>query len=54
VKQVHSRQRIVLDTHQLQYFADSDLSFGLSHDVGYDFDTFQREQVTKVTFGYKY
>lgn len=33
---------------------DANLSFGVAYDVGANFDTFQRERITKVTVGYKY
>ena len=34
--------------------ADANLSFGIAYDKGSNFDTFQRERVTKITVGYKY
>lgn len=33
---------------------ERNLTFGIGYDVGSNFDTFQRERLTKLTFGLKY
>lgn len=47
------------DPHRLSValnykLADANVTFGFGYDVGSNFDTFQRERITKVTLGYKY
>jgi len=47
------------DPHRLSLalnykLVDANLTFGIGYDVGSNFDTFQHEDVTKITVGYKY
>ncbi|WP_426290447.1 hypothetical protein [Sphingomonas sp. TWP1-3-1] len=47
------------DPHRLSValnykLVDENLSFGIGYDEGSNFDTFQRERITKVTLGFKY
>lgn len=47
------------DPHRLSValnykLTEKNLTFGIGYDVGSNFDTFQRERLTKLTFGFKY
>jgi hypothetical protein len=47
------------DPHRLSValnykLTEQNLTFGIGYDEGSNFDTFQRERITKVTLGYKY
>lgn len=47
------------DPHRLSLalnykLAEQNLTFGIGYDTGSNFDTFQRERLTKVNFGFKY
>jgi hypothetical protein len=50
---------LLADPHRLSLalnykLTDANLTFGVGYDVGANFDTFQRERLTKITLGYKY